>query len=56
MLQLKWEHFDGERILLKTHKTGAIVSIKVPDKALKILELYKQPELQETDFIFPFSL
>ena len=54
MLQLKWEHFDGERILLKTHKTGAVVSIKVPDKALKILELYKQPGLQETDFIFPF--
>ena len=54
ILQLKWEHFDGERILLKTHKTGAVVSIKVPDKALKILELYKQPGLQETDFIFPF--
>lgn len=54
ILQLKWEHFDGERILLKTQKTGAIVTIKVPDKAMQILELYKKPNRKESDYIFPF--
>ena len=53
VLQLKWEHFDGERIILKTQKTGSVISIKIPTRALEILNYYKTPESQPSDFIFP---
>ena len=53
VMQLKWEHFDGERILLKTQKTGSVISIKVPTKALAMLDSYKTPDSKPSDFIFP---
>ncbi|MBE0662306.1 MAG: site-specific integrase [Bacteroidales bacterium] len=52
--KLRWENFDGERILLSTTKTGSVVSIKLPNKALEIIELYRQPDQQTSHFIFPF--
>ncbi|POY35503.1 recombinase [Solitalea longa] len=53
MLQLKWENFDGERILLQTQKTGSVVSIKLPGKALEIIAKYKKGTKSAADFIFP---
>lgn len=53
--QLKWENFDGERILVNTSKgEGSIVSIKLPDKALEIITLYKNEEQQPNQYVFPF--
>ncbi|NDK57585.1 site-specific integrase [Pontibacter fetidus] len=53
ILQLKWKHFDGERVVIDTHKTGSTVSIKLPLKAINILEEYRSTEISQDDFIFP---
>lgn len=52
--QLKWENFDGERILLNTMKTGSVVTIKLPQKALDVVSLYKKEDQQPNHYIFPF--
>jgi integrase/recombinase XerD len=53
ILQLKWMHFDGERVIIDTHKTGSTVSIKLPSKATNILNEYKKDGVGQEDFIFP---
>lgn len=60
MLQLKWSNFDGTHITVNTKKTGSVVSIKLPNRALEILEYYKDitysdasNKKQENNFIFP---
>ena len=54
IFQLKWSQFDGERILVTTQKTKNIVSIKLPQKALDIIELYKPEKTNPNHYIFPF--
>ena len=54
IFRLKWQNFDGERIVLDTQKATNTVSIKLPDKALQIINLYKTQESQQSDYIFPF--
>jgi integrase/recombinase XerD len=54
ILQLRWHQFDGERILMTTQKTKNVVSVKLPSKALDIINSYKSEEVKPTDFIFPF--
>lgn len=54
LLQLQWKNFDGTHINLTTQKTKDTVQIKLPTKALEIIQLYtthskRTPE----DFIFP---
>lgn len=54
-LQLKWSNFDGERLNIKIHKTGTPLSIKLPDKALSILNSYKKSNKTKatSTYIFP---
>jgi integrase len=54
IITLRWEHFNGEHITLKTQKTGSTVSILLPTKALEIINLYKPEKPKKNDFIFPF--
>lgn len=54
MLQLKWENYDGERLIIRTKKTNDTLSIKVPDKAKDILAFYFNDKSNLKDFIFPF--
>jgi integrase len=54
VLQLRWANFDGERILVKTQKTSSVISIKLPSKALDIINYYKKQDSKSSDFIFPF--
>jgi integrase/recombinase XerD len=53
VLLLKYKHFDGERILLDTYKTGSTVSIKLPQKALGIINQYVKDKPNAEEFIFP---
>jgi len=53
MLQLKWKYFDGTNLNITMKKTGGQISIKVPDKALAIMEKYKVIESNNNDYIFP---
>ncbi len=54
LLQLKWDNFDGSHLHLQMQKTNDTISIKVPDKALEILEFYKPSEEKNGQPIFPF--
>jgi site-specific recombinase XerD len=60
VLQLKWENFDGERIEFIVKKTKRNQVIKLPNKALKIINYYKERALlagkgkiKRSSFIFP---
>lgn len=53
MLQLKWTNFDSTYLNIVIRKTGAQLSIKVPDKGLQIIGKYKKEGSIKEDFIFP---
>lgn len=53
VLQLRWRNFTGTHIELLIQKTGNPLSIKVPGKALKILDQYQLPKPHPEAFIFP---
>lgn len=54
ILFLKWSNYDGERILVQTQKTSSVVSIKLPLKAIEIIEAYKTDNVNSNHYIFPF--
>ena len=56
LLQLRWNNYDDSHVRLFTQKTKESISIKLPSKALEIMEFYKGLNLtgQITDFVFPF--
>ena len=53
IILLKWENYDGERLLLKVNKTDTTLSIIVPNKAKEILSQYYKDDTKPSDFIFP---
>lgn len=53
VLQLKWENFKDERITIKIQKTKQPLAIKIPNKAIQIINLYKNKEVKPSDYIFP---
>lgn len=53
VLQLRWSNFDGSHLHIVIAKTGAQVSIKVPNKGLELLCRYRTADRNKTDFIFP---
>lgn len=58
ILQLQWKNFDGTHINIITQKTKESINIKLPSKALFIIEKYSmlQPERRNSDYIFPLLL
>lgn len=54
VLNLKWSDFIDERLVYVMHKNDKPVSLKIPDKALKIIEYYKKGKQSKDDFVFPF--
>lgn len=53
VLQLRWANFDGSHLHIVITKTGAQVSIKVPNKGLEIIGRYRNESKSKDDFIFP---
>jgi len=53
VLCLKWINFDGTHIHITIKKTGAQLSIKVPNKGLSIIDKYKPEKPKKNGFIFP---
>lgn len=55
LLQLRWRNFTGSHISITVHKTKEQISIKLPDRALAIIQQYQQiGNSRPNDFIFPF--
>jgi len=52
ILQMKWSNIVEGRLIYQMHKTGRIHSLKLNEKAKKMLDLYGPNEPQE--LIFPF--
>ena len=53
MLQLKWKDFDGASLNITMQKTGGQISIKVPQKALDIMNKYAPLSPSPNKYIFP---
>ncbi|GAB3984193.1 site-specific integrase [Spirosoma terrae] len=54
ILQLRWRNFTGTHLVVNTHKTGEPVTIKLPKRALEIIDFYKPLTSEKTEnFIFP---
>lgn len=56
LLQLRWKDFDGTHIQFKTQKTDDTIRVKLPTKALNIIQSYKNKEekVNPNHYIFPF--
>lgn len=52
VLRLKWSDFQNDRLYYQMGKNNKVVSLKVPEKALALLEQYKIGE-KKHDLIFP---
>jgi integrase/recombinase XerD len=53
VLKLRWQNFDGSHIHIAIHKTKTQHSIKLPNKAIEIVNKYQTENSKATDFIFP---
>lgn len=53
LLLMKWKNFDGERIVMKTKKTGSVVSVLLSPKAKAIIMKYYKNDTEQEHFIFP---
>lgn len=53
VLRLRWSDFQDGRLYYKMGKNKKVLSLKVPEKAAKILALYEYDKHSEDDFIFP---
>ncbi len=56
LLQLKWSCYDCINLKFQTQKTGEIISVKLPTKAIEIVEYYKKgiEKVNPNHYIFPF--
>jgi len=52
LLMLRWKNFDGERQHFKVLKTGKELHIKLPEKALEILNKYRPEKNNSESLIF----
>jgi integrase/recombinase XerD len=53
VLQLKWKNIDKTHINFTIQKTGTQLSIRVPDKAMAIIDKYKSKNQNKEHYIFP---
>lgn len=53
VLKLRWSDFEDGRLHYKMGKNRKVLSLKVPDKAARIIALYKDRRQRETNFLFP---
>lgn len=52
VFRLKWSDFQNDRLFYSMGKNNKVDSLKVPDKAMKILDQYRHTK-DSTDLIFP---
>ncbi|KAB8155109.1 tyrosine-type recombinase/integrase [Kordia sp. TARA_039_SRF] len=53
VLKLKWSDFKDNRLYYRMGKNKKLVSLKVPEKAQTILDIYMKDKKRKTDFVFP---
>lgn len=53
VLMLKWSDFKDGRLYYQMGKNNKVLSLKIPDKAAKILAQYEDQKTSNDDFLFP---
>jgi len=53
-VQLRWSDFKDDRLLYVMHKNEKPVSLKIPQKAIKIINQYKKVKDENNGYVFPF--
>ena len=53
VLQTKWSDIYDNRLHYRMHKNAKLLSLKIPEKVLKILDQYKDDKRSDDDFVFP---
>jgi integrase/recombinase XerD len=53
VLKIKWSDIYDERLHYRMNKNDKLVSLKLPQKVLPIIENYRKEKTHEDDFIFP---
>ncbi len=53
-LRMKWKDIVDDRLYYKMGKNDKRDSLRLPDKAIKIINLYKKSEKSNKGYIFPF--
>ncbi len=54
VLTIKWSDIKNDRLYYQMSKNDKPVSLKIPDKALSIIELYRDDKKSKDDYIFPY--
>ncbi len=54
VLQMKWSDLKDGRLYYVMNKNEKPLSLKIPDKAKVLLDLYKYSQLSHEDYIFPY--
>lgn len=54
VVKLKWSDFKDNRLLYTMDKNEKPVTLKVPEKASKILSFYKKYKIENQGYVFPF--
>ncbi|MEL6942647.1 MAG: site-specific integrase [Bacteroidota bacterium] len=52
VFRMKWTDVQDERLNYRMHKNSKLLSVKLPEKAQKILAYYKPKQRHTSDFIF----
>jgi site-specific recombinase XerD len=53
VLWTKWSDIYDNRLHYRMNKNSKLLSLKIPDKVLSILDFYKDDKRHATDFVFP---
>ncbi|MBU2929116.1 site-specific integrase [Winogradskyella psychrotolerans] len=53
VLKIRWSDISDNRLNYRMNKNSKLLSLKIPEKALPILEHYSIHKQDDTDFIFP---
>lgn len=54
VLALRWSDIKNDRLYYEMSKNEKPVSLKIPDKAIEILESYKPDKQSKNDYVFPY--
>jgi len=54
LLVLKWKHISDGKLIIQTKKTSGTQMVKLPKKALSIIEGLKNEKTTQDSFVFPY--
>ncbi len=53
VLEIRWSDIYDERLHYRMNKNSKLLSLKIPEKALSILDYYRNNKRGDEDFVFP---